>query len=172
MSYSFSKDIDYSKRIPSGEYEVQIAYAKIKPIQYTNAEGERIESDVLNIALKIRDDWNENKKEAMGKTLFDSAFRRGEEFDKRTIGQIVNAIPREQNEIQFDNENELVAYLKGACVRITLKYQVNKKGNQVSVITYEPSHIKAIETNNVVPDDLPNVVPDDLPNVVPDDLPF
>lgn len=155
MSYSFSKDIDYSKSIPSGEYEVQITKCVVKPIQYTNAEGERIESDVLNITLTIREDWNENKKETMGKNLYDSAFRRGEEFDKKILGQIINAIPREQNDIDFATENDLLAYIKGACVRITLKYGVNKKGNQVSIITYEPSHIKAKETNDVVPDDLP-----------------
>ena len=77
----------------------------------------------------------------MLKKLYDSAFRRTNGlFDEKVLGQIVNAIPRKDDDIDFNEEN-LLAYLKGACVRITLKYTTNKKGKQVKVIDYEQSRM-------------------------------
>ena len=155
MNYTFSKNIDYSKVVPSGEYEVQISKLEVKPISYTDKEGNEVNSEVLSIELTIRDDWNENPKETRNKTLYDSAFRRPNGlFDEKVLGQIVNAIPRNDDVIDIKEEN-LFAYLRGACVRITLKYAMNKKGKQIKIITYEESRITAKKIDVVRDDDLP-----------------
>ena len=156
MSYTFSKDIDYSKAVPSGEYEVQITKLEPKPIAYVDKEGNKVETEVLNIELNIRDDWNDNPKSAVNHKIYDSAFRRGGGFDTRVIGPIINAIPREENDIDFKSDEELIAYMKGACVRIKLQYGTNQKGKTISRIEYEPSLITTKKLDTVVvEDDLP-----------------
>lgn len=166
MSYTFSKDIDYSKEVQSGEYEVQISKLTINPIAYINREGNRVETEVLNIELTIRDDWNENPKNAVNHKIIDSAFRRPIEFDQRVIGSIINAIPREDDLINFEREEDLLAYLKGACVRIKLQYAKNQKGKIVSRIEYEPSLITTKKMDTVVAEETDTIV------VADDDVPF
>ena len=164
MNYTFSKNIDYSKVVPSGEYEVQISKLEVKPISYKDKEGNEVNSEVLSIELTIRDDWNENPKETQCKKLYDSAFRRTNGlFDEKVLGQIVNAIPRKDDDIDFNEEN-LLAYLKGACVRITLKYTTNKKGKQVKVIDYEQSRMTNKKlTANENNEEIEVINDDDLP---------
>ena len=154
MYASYDKNVDYNQKLVDGEYEVQITNLEEKEINYER-NGVPVSQMVLNIYEIIREDWNENPLALRGKTIVDTIF--GDEngkYDDSKLGPLVNAIPRENDKIDFEKKIDLFNYLKThGCVRIDLKIRTTSTGKQRNVIHYMPTRAALKKVEDV--DDLP-----------------
>ena len=139
MYASYDKNVDYNQKLVDGEYEVQITKVEETKINYER-NGVPISQIVLNIYMYIREDWNENPLGLRGKTVVDTVFSDDMgNYDDAKLGPLVNAIPRENDKIDFEKKVDLFDYLKGACVRIDLKIRTTQTGKRRNVIHYMPT---------------------------------
>lgn len=155
MYASYDKNVDYKQKLVDGEYEVQITKLEEKEINYER-NGVPISQKILNIYTIIREDWNENPSALRGKTVVDTVF--GDDmgkYDDSKLGPLVNAIPREDDNISFNTKEDLFDYIKGACVRIDLKIRATSTGKQRNVIHYMPTRAVLKKTEENLEEDLP-----------------
>lgn len=151
MYASYDKNVDYNQKLIDGEYEVQITKVEEAKINYER-NGVPISQIVLNIYMYIREDWNENPLGLRGKTVVDTVFSdEMGNYDDSKLGPLVNAIPRENDKIDFEKKVDLFDYLKNKCVRIDLKIRTTQAGKRRNVVHYMPTRA-AIK---LVDDDLP-----------------
>lgn len=151
MYASYDKNVDYNQKLVDGEYEVQITKVEEAKINYER-NGVPISQIVLNIYMYIREDWNENPLGLRGKTVVDTLFSDDMgNYDDSKLGPLVNAIPRENDKIDFEKKVDLFDYLKNKFVRIDLKIRTTQTGKRRNVVHYMPTRA-AIK---LVDDDLP-----------------
>lgn len=163
--------------IDTGDYEVVLKITKKRTKDNSK--------DYANLDFMIRDDVEQKFK---GSHVFDKVFRdvaNPEWFDTKKFGSIlVTQKNKEGYKAKWDEVDELIQWLNGACLKITIEKVFDdysqKEDNRVKYLSYKPTtlgaYVKPVKTTEGKPEDKQdqaqaggNVENLDIPK---DDLPF
>lgn len=156
MSYTFEKEQE--KKVEDGTYECIIDKIELKA---TYVDGEPTKKR-MQFTFKIREDIGDNGKFKKW-FIYDTAWwdDASGQYNAKKLGDIVNAIYRDEDTINFSGENEIMEYLLHKAIRITLTTKVGKdlKTRQYPQYKKTQQVAKVVSNRDFMTDDEQDLLP-------------
>ena len=134
MSYIFEKK--ETLKVEDGEYECICANVEL----LSKFENGQETKKRMQFTFKVRDDIESNGK-FKNWFIYDTAWFNDNEqqYDTRKLESIINALPRNDATLTFNDENELMQYVLHKAFRLKLTTKIGKDYQTRQYISYRKS---------------------------------